>query len=200
MTGNKIQFRNVELLEPNFMITMYARGAFPMAEENGEINWYMPDVRAVIPIDEFLIPRSLRKFMETSDFIFKFDSNIIEVIKECANREETWISDDLIEAYKRLIELGYMHSVEVYQKSKLIGGLFGVAFRGVFFGESMFSKKSQASKSALVKLFERLKNNGFTLVDVQFITDHLAMFGTKEIPFEEYEKILINSYQEFVKF
>ena len=102
MTGNNIHLRNEELLEPDLMITMYARGAFPMAEENGEINWYLPDVRAVIPVSEFSIPRSLRKFMGTTDFDFKYDTNTIVVVKECADRKETWISSDLIKAYKRL--------------------------------------------------------------------------------------------------
>lgn len=200
MNGNDIQIRNEELLEPNLMITMYARGAFPMAEENGEINWYLPDIRTVIPINDFSVPRSLKKFMEASDFDFKYDASTIEVVKECANRKETWISSDLIEAYKRLIDLGYLHSVEVYQRNILIGGLFGIAFRGAFFGESMFSKKSQASKTALVKLFERLQDNGFAIVDVQYMTDHLAMFGTKEIPFKEYEELLIDAYVKSPKF
>lgn len=200
MSGNDIQIRNKELLVPDLMITMYARGAFPMAEENGEINWYLPDIRTVIHINEFSVPRSLKKFMETSDFDFKYDTNTIGVVEECANRKETWISNDLIEAYKRLIDLGYLHSVEVYQENVLVGGLFGVAFRGAFFGESMFSKKSQASKTALVKLFERLQKNSFKIVDVQYMTDHLAMFGTKEIPFQEYEQLLIDAYLQSPKF
>lgn len=200
MTGKNTQLRNEELLEPNFMISMYTRGAFPMAEEDGEINWYLPDIRAVIPVNEFSIPKSLRKFMETTEFEFKYDTNTIEVVKECADRKETWISSDLIEAYKRIMEYGYLHSVEVYQEYKLVGGLFGVAFRGAFFGESMFSKKPQASKSAVAKLFERLQNNGFTIVDVQYMTDHLAMFGTREISFEEYEELLIDAYSKSSKF
>ena len=200
MTGKKIHLRNEELLEPKFMISMYTRGAFPMAEKDGEINWYLPDIRAVIPVSEFSIPKSLRKFMETTDFDFRYDTNTIEVVKECADRKETWISSDLMEAYKSLMDYGYLHSVEVYQKNKLVGGLFGVAFRGAFFGESMFSKKPQSSKSAMVKLFERLQNNGFTIVDVQYMTDHLAMFGTREISFEEYEELLINAYSTFSDF
>jgi len=169
------QIRNRELLEPNFMISMYAGGAFPMAEEDGTINWYLPDIRAVIPVDEFSIPRSLRKFMGMTDFKFEYDRDTMRVVKECANREQTWISDELIKAYQNLNELGFLHSVEVYQKNKLIGGLYGVTFRGAFFGESMFSKKSQASKTAMVKLFERLKIDGFTVVDVQFMTDCLEL-------------------------
>jgi len=194
------QIRNRELLEPNFMISMYAGGAFPMAEEDGTINWYLPDIRAVIPVDEFSIPRSLRKFMETSGFEFSYDKETMRVVKECANREQTWISDELIKAYQNLQVLGFLHSVEVYQKNKLIGALYGISFRGAFFGESMFSKKSQASKTAMVKLFERLKIKGFTIVDVQYMTDHLAMFGAKEISFRKYEEMLIDAYSKFPKF
>ncbi|NOX65791.1 MAG: leucyl/phenylalanyl-tRNA--protein transferase [Chlorobi bacterium] len=194
------QIRSRELLEPNFMISMYAGGAFPMAEEDGTINWYLPDTRAVIPVNEFSIPRSLKKFMETTDFEFGYDKETMQVVKECANREKTWISDELIKAYQNLNDLGFLHSVEVYQKNKLVGGLYGVTFRGTFFGESMFSKKSQASKTAMVKLFERLKINGFTVVDVQFMTDHLAMFGAREISFREYEELLIEAYSKFPKF
>ena len=194
------KLRNRELLEPKFMISMYARGAFPMAEEDGEINWYLPDKRAVILVNEFSIPKSLKTFMKTSEFEFRYDKNIFKIVNECAAREKTWISQDLIEAYKSLIDYGYLHSVEVFKDDELVGGLFGVTFRGAFFGESMFSKATQASKAAMVKLFERLKKKKFSIVDVQFMTDHLAMFGTREIPFEEYEELLIDAYQTEVKF
>jgi len=200
MNVKNTQLRKHELLEPNFMISMYARGAFPMAEQDGEINWYLPDNRAVILVDEFSVPKSLKKFMRTTDFEYEFDKKTIEVVNECANREQTWISEELITAYRRLLDQGYLHSVEVYQNNKLIGGLYGIAFKGAFFGESMFSRKSQASKTALVKLFERLKSKNFQLIDVQFMTEHLEMFGTKEIPFEKYEKMLINAYQMNPKF
>ncbi len=194
------KLRNRELLEPKFMVSMYARGAFPMAEENGDINWYLPDQRAVILVNEFSIPKSLKTFMKTSDFEYRYDQNTLKVVEECASREKTWISQDIIEAYKGLIDYGYLHSVEVFQNDELVGGLYGVTFRGAFFGESMFSKTTQASKTALVKLFERLKKKKFSIVDVQFMTDHLAMFGTREIQFEEYEELLIDAYQNEEKF
>lgn len=192
--------RNKELLEPKFMLSMYIQGAFPMAEDNGEINWYLPEKRAIILVKEFSVPRSLKTFMKTSNFNYKYDFNIVDVIKECAARERTWISEELIGAYKRLIDYGYLHSVEVYKNKKLIGGLFGVTFRGVFFGESMFSNTTQASKTALVKLFERLRVKKFKLVDVQFMTEHLAMFGTKEVDFEDYEHMLLDAYQDEITF
>jgi len=189
-----------ELLLPYNMIKLYANGAFPMAEDDGEVNWYLPETRTIIPLDNFNVPRSLKKFMEDCDFEYRYDLAVMEVVKKCANREETWISTKLINAYKGLYEIGYLHSVEVYQKSKLVGGLYGVTYRGAFYGESMFSEVSQASKAALVKLVERLNERGFKLLDVQFQTEHLKMFGTLEIPFEEYMKLNLASFEYDVKF
>lgn len=189
-----------DLLKPKNMIQLYARGAFPMADDFGNIDWYMPEIRTIIPLDNYNIPRSLRKFMQTSGFDYKFDCKIVDVINSCAKRPKTWISQELIEAYKGLINLGYLHSVEVYEKNKLVGGLYGVTYKGAFFGESMFSKVSQASKCALVKLIERLNEKNFVLLDVQFQTEHLKMFGAKEISFEEYINLLLESYKRNVSF
>ena len=189
-----------DLLKPENMILMYARGAFPMADESGKINWYMPEVRTIIPLDKFNIPRSLKKFLEKSDFEFRYDTDTIKVIENCSQRETTWISLELISAYKGLQRLGHLHSVEVFEKKELVGGLYGVTFRGAFFGESMFSNVSQASKCALVKLIERLREKNFVLLDVQYQTEHLKMFGAAEIPFEEFAGLLINSYKREVSF
>ncbi len=189
-----------ELLKPQNMLRLYSLGAFPMADDDGKINWYLPEIRTVIPLDDYNIPRSLRKFMEKSDFEYEFDKNILGVIKECANREQTWISEELIEAYKGLIKLNHVHSVEVYRGKRLVGGLYGVTYKGAFFGESMFSKVSQASKSALVKLLEHLNSKGFVLLDVQFQTEHLKMFGAKEISFGEYENLLVKAYKKEIEF
>ena len=189
-----------DLLKPENMVLMYARGAFPMADESGEINWYMPEVRTIIPLDKFNIPRSLKKFLEKSDFEFRYDTDTIKVIENCSQRETTWISLELISADKRLQKLGHLHSVEVFEKKELVGGLYGVTFRGAFFGESMFSNVSQASKCALVKLIERLCEKNFVLLDVQYQTEHLKMFGAVEIPFEEFAGLLINSYEHEVSF
>lgn len=191
---------NKELLIPENMLLMYARGAFPMADETGEINWYMPDLRTIIPLNSFNIPRSLKKFLPTSDFEFCYDKNPLEVIKECAKRESTWISEELIEAYKGLHQLGHLHSVEVYQNKILVGGLYGITYRGAFFGESMFSKISQASKCALLKLVEQLREKKFVLLDVQYQTEHLKMFGAKEMPFDEFSNMLLNSRTKNVTF
>jgi len=193
-------FDNDKLLEPGFMISMYARGSFPMAQEDGTIDWYLPKTRAVIPVTDFNIPKSLKKFMQNAQFDYRYDCSTMSVIKNCSNRSETWISTDLIEAYQKLINLGYVHSVEVYQKDELVGGLYGITFRGAFFGESMFSKVTQASKCAMVKLFENLKIKGYDIVDVQYITNHLAMFGTIEIPYDDYVEILVRAYKKEIEF
>lgn len=188
------------LLKPINMVNMYIQGAFPMADDDGKIDWYQPQTRTIIPIDDFNIPRSLKKFMQTSHFEYKIDENTIEVIKNCASRNETWITDELIKAYNGIMNLGFLHSVEVYQNNNLVGGLYGVSFKGAFFGESMFSKVPQASKSALVILLKHLHQNNFTLLDVQYQTDHLKMFGTKEIDFEEYISLLTKAYSKDISF
>lgn len=186
-----------EFLKPDLMLKMYANGAFPMADpDTGIINWYLPKVRTVIPLDNYNFPRSLRKFMSTSDFEFRYDTNFLQVVKNCANRDETWINNELIDAYKKLHKNGNIHTVEVYEKNKLVGGLYGITFRGAFFGESMFSKKAQASKAALIKLIERLIEKNFVMLDVQYMTDHLKMFGATEIDFEEYVRLLNKAYEE----
>jgi leucyl/phenylalanyl-tRNA---protein transferase len=184
-----------DLLDPDIMIRLYASGAFPMAEDrNGSINWYLPNIRTIIPLDNFNIPRSLKTSLKKQDFNYRFDTSVMEVVNECAKRERTWISDQLIDAYKKLKKRGFLHSVETWQNDELIGGLYGVAFRGAFFGESMFSKRSQASKASLIKLVEHLKERGFVLLDVQYLTPHLQMFGAVEIPFEEYKDFLNTAY------
>ncbi|PID58710.1 MAG: leucyl/phenylalanyl-tRNA--protein transferase [Ignavibacteriae bacterium] len=197
---NETEINENLLLQPVNMLNLYAQGAFPMAEANGEINWYQPKERAVILMEEYNIPRSLKKFMKTTDFTYNFDINTEAVISGCANRKETWISDKLIDAYKRLIDLGYLHSVEVYQKNKLVGGLYGISIGGAFFGESMFSKVSQASKTALAVLLKYLEKRCFTILDVQFETDHLNMFGVKIVEFEEYKKLLDKAFINNISF
>lgn len=196
----KPEFDKKILLEPENMLFMYARGAFPMADKKGEIDWYLPQERAIIPLDNYNVPRSLNKFMKECNFVYDYDKKTMEVIRNCASRKETWITDELIEAYERLMYKGNVHSMEVYQDGDLVGGLYGVTYRGAFFGESMFSFEPQSSKAALVKLLERLNKQQFNLLDIQFVTNHLAMFGAIEISFEEYQKKLTRSYSKFVSF
>lgn len=184
------------LLQPENMVTLYSRGAFPMADDNGVLNWYLPDVRTIIPLECYNVPRSLKKFMEKCSFEYRYDYDFLSVIKNCADRETTWISGKLIEAYKRLYDLGFLHTVEVWDKNKMVGGLYGIAVKGAFFGESMFSKVTQASKTALVKLIEHLIEKDFVVLDVQYQTDHLKMFGASEILFDEFDTILKKAYKK----
>lgn len=190
-----------EFLRPDNMLRLYATGAFPMADEkSGAIEWYLPDTRCIIPINNFNIPRSAIKIISQQNFEIRFDTEILSVIKGCAGREHTWISDRLIEAYKRLIKRGHIHSVETWKDGELVGGLYGVTFRGAFFGESMFSKTSQASKAALISLLYHLQEKDFALLDVQYMTEHLKMFGAIEISLDEYKENLYEAYQRICEF
>ena len=193
-TGSK------ELLKPGNMLRLYASGAFPMADDEGRISWFMPEIRTIIPLDNYNIPRTLKTFLKKNNFEIRFDTNYLSVIRGCASREKTWISEELIEAYRRLHKKGHVHSVETWEGGKLVGGLYGVTFRGAFFGESMFSTVPQASKEALLKLIERLSLKDFVLLDVQYMTSHLKMFGAVEIDFEEYNKLLYSAYTRACEF
>ncbi|MFO7445484.1 MAG: leucyl/phenylalanyl-tRNA--protein transferase [Ignavibacteriaceae bacterium] len=184
-----------DFLKPEKMIRLYASGAFPMAdEETGKINWYLPDIRTIIPLNGYNIPRSLKKIISKNNFEIRFDCDFLQVVNGCRDRETTWISGELIDAYLRLQKLGYVHTVETWQDGKLVGGLYGISFKGAFFGESMFSRVSQASKAALAALLEHLNKQKFLLLDVQYITEHLKMFGAMEITFAEYNRLLYKSY------
>ena len=195
------KFDPKELLKPDNMLRLYASGAFPMADDKtGAINWYMPDVRSIIPLDNYKIPRSARKAIKKKNFEIKFDEDFTQVIMRCSDRKETWISEELIKAYKRLRKRGHVHTVETWLDGELVGGLYGVTFRGAFFGESMFSLVSEASKAALVALIKHLIGKDFLLLDVQYMTEHLQMFGAIEISFDEYKKLLHNSYTRGCEF
>jgi len=183
------------------MIRLYASGAFPMADaKSGGINWYLPEIRTIIPLNNFNIPRSAKKVIDAENFEIKFDTDFEGVLEGCADRESTWISEELKAAYRRLKKRGHIHTVETWKDGKLVGGLYGVTFRGAFFGESMFSKVSQASKAALVALLKHLKEKDFVLLDVQYMTEHLKMFGAVEISFEEYTKLLHEAYAKVSEF
>lgn len=162
-----------------------------MASEDGEISWYSPDPRAVIPLDDaFHIPHGLRRTLKKNPFEVRIDSAFGEVIRKCAEREHTWINDEVIESYENLHRMGHAHSVETWKDGALAGGLYGVAVGGAFFGESMFHTVTDASKAALVALVTRLRERGFQLLDTQWTTTHLLTFGTCEIPRARYLKLL----------
>ena len=190
-----------ELLKPDNMLRLYASGAFPMADESGEtINWYMPEIRTIIPLDAFNFPRSARKAVERMNFEIKFDTDFTKVIMGCSDREDTWISQELINAYKRLRKRGHVHTVETWLEGEMVGGLYGVTFRGAFFGESMFSQVSEASKAALMALINHLSESDFILLDVQYMSEHLKMFGAVEISFDDYTKLLHKAYTRGCEF
>ncbi len=181
-------------LDPDFLVVAYCNGYFPMAtSEHGRIEWYSPDPRAIIPLKSFRISRSLKQTLRKGRFEITFNTAFETIVRSCAARVETWISEEIISAYVELHRRGYAHSVEVRFEGKLVGGLYGVAFRGAFFGESMFSRMTDASKVALVYLVERLNRQGYLLLDTQFITDHLRQFGTIEISRSEYLELLSNA-------
>ncbi len=174
-------------LTPELLIRAYCAGVFPMADSRrGRLRWYAPDPRAIIPLDGFHVPRSLARTIRRGVFEVRVNTAFGDVIRACAARDETWISDEIIGAYEALHALGLAHSVESWQGHELAGGLYGVALGGAFFGESMFSRAADASKVALTALVDRLRARGFVLLDTQFLTPHLARFGAVEIPREEY--------------
>jgi leucyl/phenylalanyl-tRNA--protein transferase len=175
-------------LEPGTLVLAYRNGIFPWTTR--PITWWSPDPRAVIPIGGLHVSRSLRKVIRSGRFSVTFDEAFTKVMEGCAasrpGREETWISRQFIAAYTRLNEMGYAHSVEVWQKDKLVGGLYGVSIGGLFAGESMYSETENASKVALVAMEEKLRRCGFAVFDVQMQTDHLRSMGAVEIPRAEY--------------
>ena len=173
--------------EPDFLLKAYCSGYFPMADAgSGEIQWYSPDPRAIFDLKKFHIPRSLSLTLKKKRFDTFFDRDYEAVMRHCAEREETWISEGIVQSYLELYRLGFAHSVECWREEILVGGLYGVSIAGAFFGESMFSIERDASKVALVCLVDRLKERGFELLDTQFLTPHLARLGAEEIPRKQY--------------
>lgn len=184
------------MLTVDLLVSAYASGWFPMAVGKGDIRWFSPDPRGIIPLDTFHVPRRLARVVSRGTFRIEINRSFADVIRACAladrDPEEagTWIDQEIFESYCRLHEAGYAHSVEAWQDGKLAGGLYGVALGGAFFGESMFHHVTDASKVALVALVERLRERGFTLLDTQWTTEHLEQFGAIEIPRSRYLKRL----------
>ncbi|WP_439272697.1 leucyl/phenylalanyl-tRNA--protein transferase [Pseudochrobactrum sp. HB0163] len=195
MAGNNATSANN--LSPELLLRAYATGIFPMSEsaDDPEIFWVRPELRGIIPLDGFHIPRSLKKTLERSPFDIRMDTAFEQVLEGCANRLDpdvgTWINQTIRNAYISLYEAGHCHSVEAWQDGRLVGGLYGVSLGGAFFGESMFSHVTDASKICLVHLVMHLRKRGFQLLDTQFITDHLKRFGAIEIPASAYEDLLL---------
>jgi leucyl/phenylalanyl-tRNA--protein transferase len=178
------------------LLACYARGVFPMADAREDARVFLidPERRGVIPLDRFHIPRRLARTVRAEPFEIRTDTVFAQVVAACAaatpNRAETWINDPIEQLYGELHAQGHAHSVECWLDGELVGGLYGVALQGAFFGESMFSRRTDASKVALVHLVARLIAGGFALLDTQFLTEHLSRFGAEEIPRREYQKRL----------
>jgi leucyl/phenylalanyl-tRNA--protein transferase len=175
------------------LLSAYANGYFPMAknQDDDELFWFYPDMRGIIPLDQFHIPRSLKKFIKTNPYQITVNQAFGEVIEHCAGmrsvgRETSWINDRIIALYSELHAIGYAYSIETWSDNNLVGGLYGVSIGGVFFGESMFSLANNASKVALVHLVERLNEAGYQLLDTQYVNDHLKQFGIIEITRDDY--------------
>ncbi len=179
------------IIDPEILLGAYCSGMFPMAHgQDGEIHWYSPEARGIIPLDGLKISRSLRQTMKKRIFEIRFDTEVESTIRACADREDVWISETIVQSYLHLHRLGFVHSVEAWKDGELAGGLYGVAIGGAFFGESMFSRETDASKVALTALVDRLKRNRFTLLDTQYTNPHLLTLGCIEIPKEEYLELL----------
>jgi leucyl/phenylalanyl-tRNA---protein transferase len=180
-------------LTPDILIAAYCQGLFPMADASGAIYWYDPNPRAIIPLDAFHVPKRLARRVRRGGFEIRFDTSFRTVMEACGapDRPGGWISGEMVDAYEQLHRLGFAHSVEAWLEGRLVGGLYGVAIRGLFAGESMFSHATDASKVALVHLVERLRRGGFVLLDSQYISGmHMLQFGTIEIPRAEYKRRL----------
>lgn len=179
-------------LTPEILLRGYTIGIFPMAEhrDDAEIFWVDPKRRGIMPLDGFHISRSLRRRLKQNQFTISIDTDFAAVVDGCADRVETWINAEIRQHYIALHEAKHAHSLEVWQGSELVGGVYGVTIGAAFFGESMFSRRTDASKIALAYLVDRLNQGGFQLFDTQFLTDHLASLGAIEIPRGAYHRRL----------
>ncbi len=181
----------------DLLLRAYAEGIFPMAERRDapSLYWVSPEARGVIPLDAFHVPHRLARTVRSARFMVTTDTAFEDVMRACAapaegDRKQSWINEEIVRLYTELFAIGHAHSVECWRDGALVGGLYGVSLGAAFFGESMFSRERDASKVALVHLVSRLRQGGFTLLDTQFLTDHLSQFGAVEIPRDGYLKLL----------
>ena len=182
-------------LTADLLLQAYQVGVFPMSEgrDDPEVFWVDPRMRGVIPLDQFRISRSLARTLRRERFSITVDQAFEDVVCGCADRDETWINDTIFDLYCQLYQAGFAHSVEVWENERLVGGVYGVTIGAAFFGESMFSKATDASKVALAYLVDRLRLGGYQLFDTQFITPHLTSLGAVEIPRDHYRAMLVEA-------
>ncbi|WP_027486230.1 leucyl/phenylalanyl-tRNA--protein transferase [Allorhizobium undicola] len=179
-------------LTPEILLRAYSIGMFPMAEaaDDPDLYWVEPEMRGILPLDSFHVSKSLAKTIRQKPFSIRYDTAFSRVMEKCAepapDRPGTWINQTIVRLYGELHRMGHAHSVEAWEGSELVGGLYGVSLGAAFFGESMFSRRSNASKICLVHLVERLRLQGFMLLDTQFTTDHLKTFGAIDVPKADY--------------
>ncbi len=190
------------MLDPPTLLKAYSQGVFPMADADGSIGWYTADPRGVMPLEGFCPSRSLRAAVRQERFDVRFNSAFEATMRACmeTRAEKTWINQELIDAYRGLHRLGFAHSVESWAGGELTGGLYGVSLGGAFFGESMFHRKTDASKVALYHLVDRLRERGFELLDTQAVTPHLQSLGGIEMPAREYLRRLAKAIQKDCRF
>lgn len=188
-------------LTPELILRAYRAGIFPMSEgaDDPDIFWVSPQMRGIMPLDGFKISKSFAKTLRRHTYSIHTDRDFLATIEGCAtagsDRESTWINHIIVDLYSQLFDMGYCHTVEVYDGDELVGGLYGLAIGRAFFGESMFHRRTDASKIAMAHLVERLNRGGYTLLDTQFITPHLASLGGIEIPREHYEALLAEALE-----
>src|SRR4026209_1311574 len=182
------------MIDPELLLQGYRLGVFPMAMNDDLIEWFSPDPRAVLPLDDFHVPHALRRLLRKKPFEITIDKAFSAVIQACAERENTWINREIIDSYTRLHELGHAHSVEAWKENSLSGGLYGVSVGGAFFGESMFHRVTDASKIALAALVVQLKRQSFVLLDTQWLTPHLLQCGAVEVSGAEYLRLLEGAF------
>jgi leucyl/phenylalanyl-tRNA--protein transferase len=195
------KFETDMIIHPHTLIRGYCQGIFPMADpDTGEVSWFTADPRGILDLDEFHVPQRLQRIVKRQVFSVTVDTAFEQVIRSCAQRENSWISEDLVQSYLQLHQLGYAHSVETWKDGALAGGLYGVSLGGAFFGESMFHRVSNASKVALVFLVERLKERGYVLLDTQMVTRHMEQFGAKYISRREYLRRLARALKKQCSF
>jgi len=189
MSGRKLT------LTPEGVLLAYRRGIFPMADErSGDVLWFRPDPRAIIPLDGLHISRSLARTLRRGLFEIRVDTDFKGVMRACADRPEgTWISERFVEVYSALYRAGEAHSVEAWREGRMVGGVYGLALGGAFMAESMFHRETDASKVALAALVGRLRERRFILLDVQYVTPHLQSLGAVEIPRRKYEERLVQA-------
>jgi len=186
------------------LLKAYSHGIFPMADQHGEINWYCPGLRAIIPLENYKASKSLRSTLKKQTFEIRINQQFTHVMRACAAPRDfgygVWISEEMIAVYSELNRLGYAHSVESYQNDVLVGGLYGVCLGGVFFGESMYSDVSNSSKVAFHYLIEILRKNNFELLDTQIINDNVLRYGAIEIKRAEFLKLLAKGLTKTCQF